>query len=111
MVRGAEYTLAITVRNKENGEPITDPLVVSGLELALRSSASRVSVKEYAINSGIVSIGDGTFKITLQATDTLLLPATSRAYLEGFTVPKKRSIKIDLGTVYDNQKNYPMQNE
>ena len=108
MVRGADYAFTFTVKNKTTGLPITDPTLVSTVELVLRSSAERKGLKKYTESQGITSLGNGQYKITIPAADTLLLPTTGKAFLEGFTLPVKRSVKVDLGSISDNQANYPI---
>lgn len=111
MVRGADYAFTFTAKNKTTGLPITDPELVAGVELVLRSSAERVSLKRYTMDSGVEALGEGKYKVTIPAADTLLLPTSGKAFLEGFTLPVKRSIKIDLGSISDNQSNYPVDGE
>ena len=111
MVRGADYAFTFTVKNKTTGLPITGPELVNDFDLVLRSSASRVSLIRYSINSGVEALGDGKYKVTIPAADTLLLPTSGRAFLEGFTLPVRKSIKIDLGSISDNQANYPVDGE
>jgi len=108
MVRGADYEFSVTIKNKGTGLPITDPELINGLEVVLRSSASRNAVKKYTVGSGIEAIEPGRYKITVPSAHTLLMPTTGRAFLEGFTLPVRRSIKIDLGNVTDNQINHPI---
>ena len=111
MVRGADYAFTFTAKNRTTGLPITDPELVNDFDLVLRSSASRVSLKRYTIASGIEPLGEGKYKITIPAPDTLLLPTSGRAFLEGFTLPVRKSIRIDLGSISDNQSNYPVDGE
>ena len=108
MVRGADYAFTFTVKNKTTGEPITNPDLVASLELVLKSSTEKVSLKKYSLNNGIKSLGEGKYRISIPGQDSLLLPTVGRALLEGFTLPVKRSIKIDLGPIQDNQANYPV---
>lgn len=108
MVRGADYAFTFTAKNKTTGLPITDPALVSSVELVLRSSAERKGLVKYTDDNGITSLGNGQYKVTIPAADTLLLPTTGKAFLEGFTLPIKRSVKIDLGSISDNQANYPI---
>jgi hypothetical protein len=111
MVRGAEYRLLLPVKNKATGELITDPELVADIELVLRHSGSSVGVKRYMVDEGVEDLGDGTFKLTIAAEDTLLLPTKGKAFLEGFVLPCKKSIKIDLGNISDNTANYPIPGE
>ena len=108
MVRGADYAFTFTAKNKTTGLPITDPALVNSVELVLRSSAERKGLKKYTDGNGITSLGNGQYKVSIPAADTLLLPTTGKAFLEGFTLPVKRSIRIDLGSISDNQANYPV---
>lgn len=108
MVRGADYNFTFTVKNKTTGQPIVDPSLVNGMELVLTSSKEKKTLKEYSLGNGIESLGEGKYKITISADDTLLLPTIGRALLEGFTVPVRRSVIIDMGVIGDNQSNYPV---
>ncbi len=105
MVKGAEYRFVFRIGNRQTGAPITDPELVSNITLALGSSASSNPIKGYSLENGITSLGDGRYKIVLAPEDTLLLPDTGRAMLQGFTLPFRVSLKFDLGSITTNLAN------
>jgi hypothetical protein len=105
MVKGAEYRFVFTVINKKTGQPITDPELVADIRLALGSSASKDPLKGYKVNDGITALGDGKYRIVISPEDTLLLPDTGRALLQGFTLPFRKSVKFDLGNITKNLAN------
>jgi hypothetical protein len=104
---GADYEYLLTVRCKSTGNPITDPEIVNALTLVLGTTATTTPVKRYEMNDGITALGAGQFVVTIPHTHTLELPLAGRAYLEGFTLPRRHSIKVDLGNITTNRSNYP----
>jgi len=105
MVRGAEYSLVFSAKNKATGEAITDADLVNDIELVLCHSGSSVGVKKYNVESGITALGNGQYKLEIPKEDTLLLPTKGTAFLEGFILPVRKSIKINLGNITDNKAN------
>lgn len=105
MVRGAKYSLVLSAKNKTTGEAITDPTLVNDIELVLCHSGSTVGVKRYKVESGITAFGNGQYKLEISEEDTLLLPTKGTAFLEGFILPVRKSIKINLGNITDNKAN------
>ncbi len=106
MVRGADYSYLIAVKNRDTGQPVDDPELVNGIELVLTSSIDRQPFKVYDMERGIEELRPGVFRVEVKSADTLLLPLTGKAVLEGFTVPVKRPITLDLGVIRDNAINH-----
>jgi len=106
MVRGADYNFIIRVKNRATGQLIDDPELVDGLIMVLTSSVDRKPFKRYVLGDGIEKIEPGMFKVSIPSDDTLSLPPSSTAILEGFTLPVKHPIRINLGVVSDNAANY-----
>lgn len=111
MVRGAKYKLIFLPKNKATGELITDTDLVDDIELVLFHSGSANAVKKYNKSNGVEAMGDGRYTLTISDADTLLLPLVGKAFLQGFILPIKKSIKLDLGNITDNKSNYEVPNE
>jgi len=91
--------------NEETGEPIGIDLIAD-MDLRLYTERSRQIVK-LIVGSGITKTGDGQFTLEIPETDTIKLNdyADDNAYLEGYLLPCKEPILIELGKVLKNKAN------
>ena len=104
MVRGSITKKRLRITNKTTGQPAADD-IAEALELVLYSNANNTPVKRLVAGEGIIKEAPGVFVVTITADDSLLLPTKGRAYLMGYILPIKRSIKLDLGAITDNLAN------
>lgn len=104
MVRGAKIDIRTAFKTKA-GEPVGEELV-SDIQLSLYSTADRATVAAtVSLGSGVTREANGTFRIYIPAEDTLKLPRSGTALLEGWLLPVKRKIVYDFGTIKDNIRN------
>jgi len=91
--------------NEITGEPIGVDLIAD-IDLRLYTERSK-QIAKLTIGSGITKTGDGQFTLEISETDTIKLNDYSddNAYLEGYLLPCKEPIVIELGKVLKNKAN------
>ena len=104
MVRGAKIKLRVSLKSS-NGEPTPDSLV-NDIKLSLYSTADKTSIaKSVSVGSGVTKESDGVYLIEIAETDTIKLPKTGTALLEGWLLPARKKVVFKLGQIKDNVKN------
>ena len=104
MVRGAKIDIGVSFRTGE-GSPIGEDLI-SDIQLDLYSTANKATIAaSVSLGNGITREGVGVYRIIISGEDTLKLPKTGTALLEGWLLPTKKKIVFDFGTIKDNIKN------
>lgn len=104
LVVGAYNKFQITVENEETGLPI-DPSLVDDLNLHLYTERSK-DIALYGNGEKTISNpSNGVFIVEVDPETSILLKpfVGDTAFLEGFTLPYKMGIKIDLGKVEPNR--------
>lgn len=102
---GQIFKKEIYLDNESTGEPIGSDLV-SDIDLRLFADRSK-QIGQYNTASGITKQSDGRFIITIPETDTIKLRpfVDDNAYLEGYLLPCKEPIIIEIGKILDNKAN------
>ena len=104
MVRGKPIKLRITLTTS-GGVPAGADLI-NDIQLDLFSTADRTVVKSISIASGgVTKESDGVFLLEVASADTLKLPKTGTAYLQGWAEPIHEPVTINLGQMKTNIKN------
>lgn len=104
MVRGAKIDIGVSFRTGE-GSPIGEDLI-SDIQLDLYSTANKATIAaSVSLGDGITREGVGVYRIIISGEDTLKLPTTGTALLEGWLLPTKKKIVFDFGSIKDNIKN------
>jgi hypothetical protein len=104
IVKGAPKKYRLLIDNAETDLPASDELA-NDLDLRLYTDTSKDIAKFGGNNIAIEHPDDGEFIVTIDAETTLLLTEGETAWLEGFILPSKESVKIELGIVEDNRAN------
>ena len=104
MVRGAKIDLGVNFRT-EDGSPIGED-IINDIQLDLYSTADKaVIAASVSLANGITREGIGAYRISIPGADTLKLPKTGTALLEGWLLPVQKKIVFDFGQIKDNIKN------
>lgn len=101
MIKGAPYRLKLVANNSETGEPLPVELAAD-VDLVLYSSSGGKAVGKYGTGTGLTAVEKpsvGVFIVPVSSAETELLTVGGTAYLEGFILPCKKPVKIELGKV------------
>lgn len=101
MIKGAPYRLKLVANNRETGEPLPVELAAD-VDLVLYSSSNGKAVGKYGTGTGVTAVekpSPGVFIVPISEEETAALQDGGTAYLEGFILPCKKPVKIDLGKV------------
>jgi hypothetical protein len=104
MVRGANIKIRVRLKNSL-GEP-TPESIVSDIQLDLYSTADKSNIaKSVKLSDGVTKESSGVYIIEISGDDTIKLPKTGSALLEGWLMPVKKKVVYRLGQIKDNIKN------
>jgi hypothetical protein len=103
MTRGAPVKFELRLTNEESGEPIGEELVNDMALVFYGTGSPETIVKTIKIGDGATKQSDGFFLIEITAEETLLLPRTGTAYLDGFLLPCKEQLVIDFGKIQNSK--------
>lgn len=107
IVIGAPISLAVTLTNDEDDSPASE-LLASDLELVLFSDTSKDIANSKTGGTIVVEHpSTGSFIVKIADTDTeKLKPFLGEiGYLEGYIMPCKEPISIELGPIINNRAN------
>ena len=102
---GQKFTKVLLFENDTTGEPIGSDLI-NDMDIRLYTERSK-QIAKLTIGSGITKMANGQFLLELSEVDTIKLKefVGDNAYLEGYLLPSKLPIVIDLGKILNNRAN------
>lgn len=101
MIKGASYRIKLSLVASDTGLPLP-PELASDVDLVLYSTSNGKAVGKYGTGDDLTAVekpSDGVFVVPISDEESRLLDINGTAFLEGFILPCKKPVKINLGKV------------